>query len=283
MNICSFCFSKNLKLIWIGYPRAGNLNNFSTNLSKVFRCIKCKSIKLNHSEKYDDTNFISGNYRNSVSDKHQYKEIFTEKVVFLNEISNYTYNKYILDFGCGHGHLLKLLANFNKKLVGLELDKNFHFKNNNILVTNNFNNSDKFVKKFDVIFIFSTLIMIEEPIKLIKEFKKRLNKNGIIIVGDINAEDMLVDYGKKKYEKIFYRLSCKNYPSKKGLKLLFEKANFKLINHKYIERYDYKNFRQYLDLNKISYQKEELSKEKFIETKIKNRGTDYLITIFKKQ
>jgi len=45
--------------------------------------------------------------------------------------------------------------------------------------------------------------MIENPINLLKKFTKRLHKNGIIIIGDINSEDILVDYGKKNMKRFF--------------------------------------------------------------------------------
>jgi len=201
---CNFCNSSNLILIWKGFPRVSNLKKFLKKKTDAYRCGNCKSIKLDHFKNYNIANFIDGTYRKeTVSSSEQKLSIYKEKKQFLNQINKYLYNKNILDFGCGDSELLKLLSNTNKKLVGLDLNKEFHYKEKKILVTDSFKKSDKFIKKFDAIVSFSVIGMIENPINLLKKFTKRLHKNGIIIIGDINSEDILVDYGKKNMKRFF--------------------------------------------------------------------------------
>lgn len=279
---CNLCESKKLKEIWEGYPRSGNLNKFSNKKSKAYRCLKCFSIKLAHQDNYDIKNFESGKYRQDVKNsKITLNNNLNEKLLFLGFISKYVINKNILDFGSGDGTILKLISNFNLNCVGIELDKNYHTKNKNFSIVKDFKNSDKIQKKYDVILSFSTFGMLEDLNLFFSEIKKRLNKNGILVIGDINAEDMLIKYGKTKYNKIFYRLSYKNYFSKKGINFLANKFNFIEIGYEYIERYDFKNLQNYLDTSKIK-SLGKMNSLNFISRKQKIKGTDYLINIFKK-
>jgi len=61
---------------------------------------------------------------------------------------------------------------------------------------------------------------------------------------------------------------------------LFEKINYKLIDHKYIDRYDFKNFEKFINLKKYPNSKKKLNKQILFKKKKKIRGSDYLITIF---
>lgn len=150
----------------------------------------------------------------------------------VSEISNLYYLKFfskyikknseILDFGCGTGELIEKLD--VKKKIGVE--KNTHsvsiLKKKKIL---NFKNIKSLKnQKFDVIFALSVLDHIEKPIEIIELLKKRLKKNGKLII--IVRQDSFnqTSYNSKYKEHIYSwsRLSFGNIIKKLKLNVLKE-------------------------------------------------------------
>ena len=279
-NNCIFCKSEKLNLLWKGHARSGSLKQFSKKVSLVFQCKICKSIKLKHEEEYDIKNFKSGQYRKKVSYVNTKNlEVLKEKINFLNLLYKYFTNKNILDFGCGNGYFLKLIKNFNKKCIGIEIDK-YSSKNKDVEILPSLDDLKKYKIKFDVIVLFSCLGMLENLESYLSKMKKYLKRNGFLIIGDVNAQDYLVQNGIKNYQKIFYRLSYKNYFSLKGIEILLNEKGFKLENAIFYNRYDYQNFKKNLNRhNQLNKKINNLNFSNFLSNK---KGTDYLITIFKK-
>ena len=86
----------------------------------------------------------------------------------------------VLDFGCGGGYILEKL-NCREK-YGIEINKNAlkEARKRRVKVFKKMSDIPRSVK-FDVIFSHHTLEHLENPAELLKEMKKYLKKDGIVI------------------------------------------------------------------------------------------------------
>ena len=103
-------------------------------------------------------------------------------------------NLKILDVGCGGGIICEPLARLGAKVTGIDFAPNniiaakIHSKKNKLKI--NYINKDieksKLDEKFDIILMFEVLEHLDNWKKTIKNIKKNLNKNGLIIISTIN-------------------------------------------------------------------------------------------------
>ena len=113
----------------------------------------------------------------------------------LDQITNRNIkNLKILDVGCGGGIICEPLARLGAKVTGIDFAPNnikaakIHSKKNKLKI--NYINKDieksKLDEKFDIILMFEVLEHLDNWKKTIKNIKKNLNKNGLIIISTIN-------------------------------------------------------------------------------------------------
>ena len=113
----------------------------------------------------------------------------------LDQINNRNIrNLKILDVGCGGGIICEPLARLGAKVTGIDFVPNniiaakIHSKKNKLKI--NYINKDieksKLDEKFDIILMFEVLEHLDNWKKTIKNIKKNLNKNGLIIISTIN-------------------------------------------------------------------------------------------------
>ena len=163
----------------------------------------------------------------------------------LDQINNRNIrNLKILDVGCGGGIICEPLARLGAKVTGIDFAPNniiaakIHSKKNKLKI--NYINKDieksELDEKFDVILMFEVLEHLDNWKKTIKNIKKNLNNNGLIIISTINrnllsklfainiAENILnwIPKGTHDYNKLIKPEELKKI-------LLKEKFNFKNI------------------------------------------------------
>ena len=113
----------------------------------------------------------------------------------LDQINNRNIkNLKILDVGCGGGIICEPLARLGAKVTGIDFAPNnikaakIHSKKNKLKI--NYINKDieksELNEKFDIILMFEVLEHLDNWKKTIKNIKKNLNKNGLIIISTIN-------------------------------------------------------------------------------------------------
>ena len=103
-------------------------------------------------------------------------------------------NLKILDIGCGGGIICEPLARLGAKVTGIDFAPNnikaakIHSKKNKLKINYIYKDIEKskLDEKFDLILMFEVLEHLDNWKKTIKNIKKNLNKNGIIIISTIN-------------------------------------------------------------------------------------------------
>ena len=148
-------------------------------------------------------------------------------------------NKKILDFGCGWGGFLKKTIKA-KSLSGVELRKEciFYIKKNikKIMVSDNLNNLNE---KYDIITMFHVLEHIPYQIETLKELKKKLTKNGKVIIEVPSADDFLLKL--KEFKKFTFWSEHLILHTENSLRKILKVSGFKKINIKYYQRYNFSN------------------------------------------
>ncbi len=130
----------------------------------------------------------------------------------LDQINNRNIrNLKILDVGCGGGIICEPLARLGAKVTGIDFAPNniiaakIHSKKNKLKI--NYINKDieksKLDEKFDIILMFEVLEHLDNWKKTIKNIKKNLNKNGLLIISTINRYlTTVANSGTTEYSKI---------------------------------------------------------------------------------
>lgn len=151
---------------------------------------------------------------------------------FMNEISQ----KCVADIGCNNGYYMFKMLEFNPtKLIGFDpsIKYRLQFEFINALAKTpikyellGVEDLPNYTLKFDVIFCLGVIYHRSDPIKMLKDLKAGLNKNGVVFLDTMYIEDereiALVPH--KTYSKIpnIYFI-----PSISALKNWCERAGFK--------------------------------------------------------
>ena len=166
---------------------------------------------------------------------------------FLSNNQTLNKNSIILDIGCGRGKILGYLSSklkLNRKPIGLDIE-NHKDKNKKII----FKKKDGLSylsdtkKNFDLIIIKQTihLLKISQTMKLIKICKKKLNKNGKIMILGLDPKNNEIPtfllmsqklQSSLKKDKRIFDLIIKSNPKTIIKKFIF---NVKISKKKYIE------------------------------------------------
>ncbi|MBZ7946944.1 tRNA 5-methoxyuridine(34)/uridine 5-oxyacetic acid(34) synthase CmoB [Campylobacter sp. RM9939] len=151
---------------------------------------------------------------------------------FMNEISGKT----VADIGCNNGYYMFKMLEFNPALlVGFDpsIKYRLQFELINALAKTSIKyellgveNLPNYPLKFDVIFCLGVIYHRSDPIKMLKELKSGLNKNGVVFLDTMYIEDEreIALVPNKTYSKIpnIYFI-----PSISALKNWCERAGFK--------------------------------------------------------
>lgn len=160
----------------------------------------------------------------------------------FGQFKKLTLNKDILDFGCGWGRFLQL-NNKAKKKYAVELRKEcINFIKKNIKNIQIFETLEKIEIKFDIITMFHVLEHLPNQIEAIKKLKKKLKKNGKIIIEVPSSNDFLLKFDKlKSFKKFTFWSEHLILHNEFSLKKILKAAGFKKIKFTYFQRYNFNN------------------------------------------
>ena len=222
---------KNLKII---------SNKTRDKKMDVYQDKKSKIILL---QKYSKNNF----YKNK---NISLKKFFDDDLRRYNKFKNLIENKSILDFGCGWGGFLNKFKN-KKNKFGVEIRKECvkYIKNN--LKFEVFNKISQINQKFDFITLFHVLEHIPNQIIILKKIRKKLKKNGKIIIEVPHAKDFLIEtLNLKSFKNFTFWSEHLILHTEESLRKILDIAGFKIINFEYLQRYNINNHFKWIIENK---------------------------------
>lgn len=144
-------------------------------------------------------------------------------------------HKRVLDVGCGVGSLSFYLASKRAEVMGVDisrraidiarqakkqngLDKQVEFHQGKI---------EKITGKFDIVVCSEVIEHIEDDKRFLSELKKRLKKNGLLVLTTPSKENCLFKSG--YYQKFDQQVGHLRRYTKKSLTALFEKEKLNVI------------------------------------------------------
>ena len=191
-------------------------------------CLSCKTVSTTPIPK-DLDQYYSVNY-----DSYQKKtSLFSKIYSFAQNLNNYRKTrilkqinaKSILDYGCGSGSFVRYTSKRGYETNGYEP----------INDTNDTNISDSMEtfknKNFDCITMWHVLEHTKDPVSILKELKRKLQKGGSLLLALPNYDS---------YDNIYYKKEWAGYDvprhlyhfNKKSVMFLSEKTDFQLIGMK---------------------------------------------------
>ena len=239
---CIICGNKKFKFIFSDYDNYVKATNKKFSL---FECKNCRLIKIDpkisenefdiyYPEDYKQYKInynLIGNSQSFIKKTRDHIVNFFKIDKIKLELDNIKdLNNNYLDFGCGSGkHLNHIKALYPKwNLYGY--DKSQFAKDN--LKKNNFNSIDNFENipddHFDIIHLSSVIEHLEEPSEYISLFKKKLKKNGIMIIKTPNSKSMgrmvfkrnWINYDIPRHIYIFSSTNLKSFLLNQNLKII---------------------------------------------------------------
>lgn len=194
-------------------------------------------------QKYSKNNF----YKNK---NVSLKKFFNDDLRRYNKFKNLIGNKKILDFGCGWGGFLNKFKN-KKNKFGVEIRKECIKYINYNLKFKVFNNLSEINQKFDFISLFHVLEHIPNQIIILKKIRKKLKKDGKIIIEVPHAKDFLIEtLNLKSFKNFTFWSEHLILHTEESLCKILNIAGFKVVNFEYLQRYNINNHFKWIIENK---------------------------------
>ena len=220
-------------------------HNVSNDLFTVVACCSC-GFKYTNPKPTEET---IGNYyqsKNYISHTSSKKGIFNivyhavrdyqlnkkEKLILKHNKNSDTKN--LLDFGSGTGEFLNHCQNKGWKTLGVEPEKkaaDFAKKTHNINVVDVDDFFSNHRSEYDVITMWHVLEHVYDLEKYILHLHKRLNKNGILVLGLPNCNSYDANYYKENWAAWDLPIHLYHF-TKKDIKKMADKYGFKVIETK---------------------------------------------------
>ena len=162
------------------------------NNLKVYKCHKSKTIFIKDFATSEETyRYHKYKQNDSIQQKVEIEDIANVKRR-INKFKSFINRKKILDFGCGDGFFLRTAKKYTDAACGVELNKEClkYLNGEGIDVKDNLNDFPD--ESFDTIFAFHVLEHLDNPVKFLTLIRKKLKKDGNIVIEVPHSNDILL-------------------------------------------------------------------------------------------
>lgn len=222
---------------------------------KIVKCKNCSLIYVNPRLKpkslhkiYDRKYYKNSAFKGDKSALYGYDEYLKEKDLIvatfkkrLEQIEKFSKPGKLLDIGCAFGFFLELAKKHKWLAQGIEISQaGYNYAKNNLKlnVTNkpleeaNFKSSS-----FDVVTIFDVIEHIPNPQKTVKEIRRILKPNGLIVVTTPDIGSLAAKILGKNWEEVKRVREHIYFFSRNTLRKMLEANGFKILRTETAGRY----------------------------------------------
>ncbi len=242
-------------------------NRIFLKVSSKYKILECKNCTL----KFPNVDFVSNKkYSQIIYDKYSHlnhrKNILKTsnyRLKMMKERYDYCIKENfknpksikVIDYGCGNGLFINFLKKRGISGTGIEVDEASTQKLINKKIKF-FNSLDKIQSgTFDLCVMFDVLEHLTDPIKDLLEIRKKLKKNGKIIIYTPNIHSLAFELMKSNQNQV-YPFQHTLFFTKKSLKFLAKRTKLKIKSNKTFG----------LDLMDYFFMKEHFDKRKYFES-----------------
>jgi|TARA_B100001093_G_scaffold518727_1_gene604654 2-polyprenyl-3-methyl-5-hydroxy-6-metoxy-1,4-benzoquinol methylase len=194
-------------------------------------------IGITNYEKKKKFRYFGNNSRKQAL-KETSEDTLRRKKFFKNNIKK----KKWLDIGTGSGGILDALKNISSKCHSVEPNKIMRgkLKQAGYKVFKSSKEANK--NYYDVITMFHVFEHLTDPIKELKDVKKLLKKNGVLIIEVPHANDFLIkSLNLKEFKNFTFWSEHLILHVKKSLNCFIKSAGFKIMKNVNVQRYSFIN------------------------------------------
>lgn len=242
---CEICGKDRIGVVYHGVIKTGLLDGYTTKEYDVYQCETCNTI-FNFAYKDEQEDFYeSEEYRKRI-DGQANAEIFYKKYDELSlDKLNITgtakfRNKTVADIGCGGGSFLDFISGVADRVVAVEpsliyqevLKEKGYFAYQYAEYA-----AVDFAGKVDVVTSFDVIEHVDHPQTFVDDMYKLCATNGSVICGTPTDYPVLRKLLGRDFDKFIFQVQHPWVFSVDAMKLMFEKAGFKNVKVKTIQKY----------------------------------------------
>ena len=226
-NACPVCSSSECEKAF---------SKFGIDIVCCKACSLCYSAEVpaNTEDIYSDNIYLPAAIESYMKNVSYRKERFgRERVELISRQIGNPHGKRLLDIGCGTGWFLEVAREYGFEVYGQELGKELAKWTNERLGVKIFSKTISEISsqiQFDVITMFDLLEHVPEPLQLISDCKRLLNKDGILLVFTPNFDSLSIHVMKEHSNLIApaEHLTCF---TKKAVEVLASKAELEVVHY----------------------------------------------------
>jgi len=245
---CIICKDKRSELLYSGPIRDGVHGVMTERSHEVVRCLGCGLVRLAENPIYDEY-YQSDEYRktyNTTSSADKYIQIHDkEQLPRLERIGVDAFrDKNVLDYGCGGGSFLDLIAGVAKKTIGIEPFIGYHKslrERGHDIYSSPEEALSVLSDKVDVVVSFAVIEHVQRADDFLINIKNFLHKSGRVYLETNNLNDILLRMNIPKYPQFFYRTAHCWYFDSTTFERLVSNAGFSDINISFRHSFDLSN------------------------------------------
>ncbi|MBD1141575.1 class I SAM-dependent methyltransferase [Pelagibacterales bacterium SAG-MED32] len=244
---------------------------------KVLKCKKCKFTFLNNNDHITENHYQESKmHENDLSMEKWISITKKDDLRRFNFLKNILRDKSVLDYGCGNGNFLELSKNLAYDISGIEVEERIlQHLGKRFSVYNNIN---KLKKNFDVITSFHVLEHLKDPISKLKEIKKYLSPDGLLVIEVPNIDDVLIKtYKSNSFLDFTFWSNHLSYFNASSLEQTLNLAGFTKKRIYQIQRYPLPNHLYWLFMKKPGGHQ----KWQFLSNNLFNKPYEYLLKSIK--
>lgn len=247
---CEICESDNITVIYDDYIRDGAPGILTNKKYKMYQCCSCNTIWHASNSEENEEYYIGTKYRDklegTVEIEDYYKLHDFEVLDKLNYCGTTIFrNSSIADIGCGGGSFLDFVSGVADNVIAIEpsaeyrkslAERGYH--------TYAYAKESKkdWADKLNVVTSFDVIEHVDNPIEFMKDVYDILAVGGKGIIGTpTDCPVMRTLLGKTYEQGLLYSYQHNWILSKKGFEICCEKAGFKNVRIKPIQRYGISN------------------------------------------
>lgn len=206
----------------------------------IGRCINCGILKT--IAQHDSINQLTSQAEYYEENKEKFRAVF---MPIVKELQKYKKTGTVLDIGCSSGILIELLFEYGYRVEGIEPNKNAYSLAKKRFNAQVFNKTSqqfykKCKKKYDIIIYNHVLEHIPDVDREFLCIKKFLKKNGLLIIGVPNTDNIIFKIRGERWESLMPKDHIWHFNTKNLIHVLASRGfiinNITYSNH---QREDY--------------------------------------------